>query len=136
MEETVLFMNVLNCSESTKVPVFHFDLKSPFVVLTNKRLIVLKKLPKQTYPGKYTASDFDDASLGPENISIPLTQITEAKAGRTKGLTPYLTISYQGPTGQKFYTFWSDNELDWLSNMDKWVKAINSAKENTGGGKI
>ena len=130
MEEKVLLIDVLNCSESEKVPMLYFKWKMPSVILTNRRLIVMKKRPKKTYPGNYTASDFDNASLEPDNISIPLAQIKEVTAKRTKGLLPYLTISYQSSAGQNFCTFWSSNELDWFGNMDKWVKAINSMKGN------
>ena len=84
--ETLLRIQSFNFAESDKLPTIYFHWKMPALCLTNRRLAVIRKWQKRKSSGKYTASDLDEALLNVGNILIPLRDITEVKAGRTKGL--------------------------------------------------
>jgi hypothetical protein len=135
MEEQILLENsTLEFSETPKPKKARLSYllgwKLFTLMLTNKRLMIIRKLPRTPHFGSHTMQGFfDNVSSIPENISIPLDHITEVTAKR-EWLLPYLSISYQSSTGQKFCSFWSESELDLLDNMDKWANTIESAKRN------
>lgn len=134
-EEILIPPIVVTPIEADRVPFFlPLLFKIVRLCLTNRRLALITKLttksgfPLLFRPESYTVADLDKDLLHPKNLSIPLTDMTQVKAGRERSCF-YLKVWYQTPLGAKVYTFISEEGRPrGQVRMDDWTEVIDSAK--------